>query len=297
MRHPRRRTDRAAVLAVRVQGSRPCSRRASARAAAPRLPGPAHRPGAPRGPGSAGSSVPNRYAFSALLSLEEDRPSDRQLSLDDLARTGIGDYLDQVAAETAEGLDLCVFVDQLEELFTLDPTDQDRKAEFLARAGPGAAGPRALGRAGDAGGLHRPAGSVPRVDPPPPRRPLPPRPARPGSRQGGHVPHRRGPGRAVRPGGRRRARRRPADRAGPPCRRRPPGARPLRGARTAAGGLPSAVGHAAPRRRRDRPPSCWRRSATSTTPSPRSTTSGSAPSARRPARRSGSCATGSTSGS
>jgi WD40 repeat protein len=80
---------------------------------------------------------PNRYTFSALLSLEEDRPPDRQLPLADLARTTIGDYLDRIAGETDKGLDLCLFLDQLEELFTLDPTDQDRKAEFLAELGRG----------------------------------------------------------------------------------------------------------------------------------------------------------------
>jgi hypothetical protein len=79
-----------------------------------------------------GAAGANRYVLSTLLSLEEGKPRDGQLSLGELLEFRLSDYL---ADFTTEDLDPCLFFDQFEELFTLDPTDQQQKAEFLHEVG------------------------------------------------------------------------------------------------------------------------------------------------------------------
>jgi Novel STAND NTPase 1 len=79
-----------------------------------------------------GATVPNRYLLSTLLSLEEDRPSDQQLGISELLDIELNDYL---ARLDHDQLDPCILFDQFEELFTLDPTDQEQKMEFLHEAG------------------------------------------------------------------------------------------------------------------------------------------------------------------
>jgi hypothetical protein len=74
----------------------------------------------------------NRYLVSTLLSLEEGRSRDRQRNLSDLLQLRLNDYLADVVTEE---LDPCLFFDQFEELFTLDPTDQEQKTEFLHEVG------------------------------------------------------------------------------------------------------------------------------------------------------------------
>jgi hypothetical protein len=79
-----------------------------------------------------GAAVRNRYLLSTLLSLEEDRPSDEQLGISELLDTELNDYL---AGLDHDQLDPCILFDQFEELFTLDPTDQEQKMEFLHEVG------------------------------------------------------------------------------------------------------------------------------------------------------------------
>ena len=77
--------------------------------------------------------VKNRYLLSALLSLEQasSLPALTPAELNDISLT---EYLDRRAGE-AEDREVCVFLDQFEELFTLDPTDGEQKAEFVAEVG------------------------------------------------------------------------------------------------------------------------------------------------------------------
>jgi hypothetical protein len=78
------------------------------------------------------NALRNRYLVSALLSLEEGSPRERQLSLSELLDVELNDYL---ADLPYGGLDPCIFFDQFEELFTLDATDQAQKTEFLREVG------------------------------------------------------------------------------------------------------------------------------------------------------------------
>lgn len=85
-----------------------------------------------------GSTRTNRYRLSTLMSLDEARPDDRALSPDELASIGLEEYLLRIEAELAtedSPPELCLFFDQFEELFTLDPTDQREKAAFLEEVG------------------------------------------------------------------------------------------------------------------------------------------------------------------
>lgn len=87
-----------------------------------------------------GLDVRNRYVLSTLLSLEQERPDDESLDPADLAGMALEDYLevlDDRLARTSpdDPLDPCYFFDQFEELFTLDPTDVDDKADFLEEVG------------------------------------------------------------------------------------------------------------------------------------------------------------------
>lgn len=76
----------------------------------------------------------NRYTASALMSLEEGRPAADRMG-EELERLTLEQYLDRRRDEAASGKDQCVFFDQFEELFTLDPTDLEAKAQFLAEVG------------------------------------------------------------------------------------------------------------------------------------------------------------------
>jgi WD40 repeat protein len=80
--------------------------------------------------GPAGS---NRYLLSTLVSLEEGRPAHLRLSDAELAEADLASYLGRWTAD--DDLDPCLFFDQFEELFTLDPTDVDAKAAFLTDLG------------------------------------------------------------------------------------------------------------------------------------------------------------------
>lgn len=77
----------------------------------------------------------NRYVLSVLLSLEEALSEEQRLPVEQLAGMQLAEYLDQCPKE--EGVpdtEVLVF-DQFEEILSLNPTDQDDKAEFFAQVG------------------------------------------------------------------------------------------------------------------------------------------------------------------
>jgi WD40 repeat protein len=80
-----------------------------------------------------GGPPPNTYVLNTLLSLEGDRPAERQRSAAELAGLSIGQYL---AARRAEhGVTEVLVFDQFEEVITADPTDLAAKAEFFTQLG------------------------------------------------------------------------------------------------------------------------------------------------------------------
>ncbi|HET9222789.1 MAG TPA: ATP-binding protein, partial [Roseiflexaceae bacterium] len=80
-------------------------------------------------------SVLNRYVLSALLSLEEGLPADRQLPLEQLAGMSLVDYLGHREAELDEGDGIVLLFDQFEEVLTASPTDVDAKHAFFQQLG------------------------------------------------------------------------------------------------------------------------------------------------------------------
>lgn len=111
---------------------------------------PTVRVGHPLPVSLAATSAPNRYLMSTLMSLDESQPPDRQLGAAALAQLDLDGYLSHVEQAGNEHreqhepgstdrrqdvLDLCLVFDQFEELFTLDPTDQAAKDEYLKGLG------------------------------------------------------------------------------------------------------------------------------------------------------------------
>ena len=86
-------------------------------------------------PTSINGAVANRYVLSTILSLEEGRPPGQRLSDAELGGIDLQTYLERFGLDLPPGLDPCLFFDQFEELFTLDPTDIDQKTEFLKALG------------------------------------------------------------------------------------------------------------------------------------------------------------------
>jgi hypothetical protein len=78
------------------------------------------------------SEPANHYLMSTLLCLEKGLPADCQHDLDELARMGLGDYLDQ--RDVGHDGEVLIF-DQFEELLVADVTDQDSKSAFLTELG------------------------------------------------------------------------------------------------------------------------------------------------------------------
>lgn len=81
---------------------------------------------------------PNRYIFSALISLEEDLPPGLQTPVDRLASMTLADYLSQrplPPGQDGNQADQLLLFDQFEEILTVDHTDQDGKMEFFAQVG------------------------------------------------------------------------------------------------------------------------------------------------------------------
>jgi hypothetical protein len=84
--------------------------------------------------------VRNRYMLSTLLSLEEGKPKGRQLDRAELTEIAFAEYLQDYIRPPDESSDVdegepCLFFDQFEELFTLDPTDIEQKTAFLEEIG------------------------------------------------------------------------------------------------------------------------------------------------------------------
>ncbi len=96
---------------------------------------PRIRVGYQSGPSQPVDGASNRYVISTILGLEEGRSEERRMSTLELGRAKLGPYLDDVLGEQANALDPCLFFDQFEELFTLDPTDHACKAAFLEQLG------------------------------------------------------------------------------------------------------------------------------------------------------------------
>ncbi len=87
-----------------------------------------------------GLAVRNRYMLSTLLSLEEVRAPGVQLGPGRLNEILLEEYLNLIDGDPAEQggdppTEPCLFFDQFEELFTLDPTDLEQKAAFLDEVG------------------------------------------------------------------------------------------------------------------------------------------------------------------
>jgi WD40 repeat protein len=81
---------------------------------------------------------PNRYIFSALISLEEDLPLELQTPVEKLASMTLADYLSQrqlPPGQDGNHADQLLLFDQFEEILTVDHTDQDGKMEFFAQVG------------------------------------------------------------------------------------------------------------------------------------------------------------------
>lgn len=72
----------------------------------------------------------NRYAFSVLNSMEEERPEADQIPVDTLAGMRISEYLDQYTDSP-----IVLILDQFEEILTIDPTDRKDKEQFFDQLG------------------------------------------------------------------------------------------------------------------------------------------------------------------
>jgi len=77
----------------------------------------------------------NRYVLSLLLSLEEALPAEQQMSLAELARMNLADYLEQREAGPDAPTPSVLIFDQFEEILTVDPTDRAAKDAFFAQVG------------------------------------------------------------------------------------------------------------------------------------------------------------------
>jgi WD40 repeat protein len=78
----------------------------------------------------------NRYLASAILSLEEKlAPGEVSLPVADAAQTSFADYLERREELLPSGNSKLLIFDQFEEILTVDPLDQEGKAEFFAQVG------------------------------------------------------------------------------------------------------------------------------------------------------------------
>jgi WD40 repeat protein len=78
----------------------------------------------------------NRYLASAILSLEEQlAPGDGSLPVADIAGISFADYLERREGLLPAGDSKLLIFDQFEEILTVDPLDQEGKAEFFAQVG------------------------------------------------------------------------------------------------------------------------------------------------------------------
>ncbi|HEX6306018.1 MAG TPA: hypothetical protein VFZ76_17600 [Anaerolineales bacterium] len=77
----------------------------------------------------------NRYVLSVLLSLEEALSEEQRTPLEQLAGMRLDGYLDQCPKEAGMPDTEVLIFDQFEEILSLNPTDQDDKAEFFSQVG------------------------------------------------------------------------------------------------------------------------------------------------------------------
>lgn len=72
----------------------------------------------------------NRYVYSVIASMEEQRPDTEQLDEVALAGMSLPEYLDERTESPA-----VILFDQFEEVLTVDPTDQEEKVQFFEQVG------------------------------------------------------------------------------------------------------------------------------------------------------------------
>ncbi len=77
----------------------------------------------------------NRYAFSALMSLEEALGEEHKHPVDQLTGLTLEAYLSQREAPQDEPASKLLIFDQFEEILTVAPTDQEGKAAFFKQLG------------------------------------------------------------------------------------------------------------------------------------------------------------------
>jgi hypothetical protein len=77
----------------------------------------------------------NRYTLSTMLSLEEGRPAAARLHPGELSGLSLDEYVGRLVHGRDDERDPCLFFDQFEELFTLDPVDDRAKRDFVEQLG------------------------------------------------------------------------------------------------------------------------------------------------------------------
>jgi WD40 repeat protein len=77
----------------------------------------------------------NRYIFSLLLSLEEGLPKKDRPSISTLAKMSLTKYMDGLSGTEDELYSTLLIFDQFEEIFTLNPTDIEKKKDFFIQLG------------------------------------------------------------------------------------------------------------------------------------------------------------------
>jgi hypothetical protein len=77
----------------------------------------------------------NRYVMSTLLSLEEGRPEEARLHPRELSAMSLEEYAGRLIRGRDDAHEPCLFFDQFEELFTLDPIDEVAKRDFIGQLG------------------------------------------------------------------------------------------------------------------------------------------------------------------
>lgn len=76
----------------------------------------------------------NRYVFSVIQKLEEERPADSRLSLDKLASLTLTEYFELTGILNEKPSRVLIF-DQFEEVLTVDPSDRLKKEDFFKQLG------------------------------------------------------------------------------------------------------------------------------------------------------------------
>ena len=77
----------------------------------------------------------NRYILSLMLSLEESLPPEKRCPVAELVKMGLDAYLDTYIAEAGVTSNPVLFLDQFEEILTIDPTNRTAKVEFFTQLG------------------------------------------------------------------------------------------------------------------------------------------------------------------